>query len=655
LIGMNSTFKYISVAGQPGLTAVGLDTLTFVAGTGTQIYTDATSGNQKIRLAVKNPVPSTSTTGILYNDGFNNLSWASPPTYNSITNGTATFSLTTTGNVVFNNGTIQTTAYIPPVVNSDNSTKPLVFVSTNTATQYNSSVGVNPQMGQITLTSIVVGSNITTGPVIGSLGLVTTGTGYVITGTSQATSGGTGVGLTVSFTALQGTLTSAIIANPGIGYSVGDVVSVINTLTTTTATFRVASVNAPGLQGYVRLPDGTQQTTAYTGTVAFGNVTNVPAFITTAIFTTTNISSFVNNRGFINTGTFTTTNVSTFINNAGYLTSSTVNQYVQTTNAAGTFVLGGGLIINNTSTATMILTGTVNGGLIASALNTKPLTVATFNGATTYNWQFNSNGSITWPDGSVQASATTATLAASSLTNNIFIGTWTFSVLSSGTVRYPDGTIQNTAYTGTIFTGVANYSTTASTLLNPTYGTKLRIVPPPSTFVGQTGDMAGDIAYDGTSLYICTANYVQTDFNVTAASTQTNVNFIDIYQAGAPTPDIGWQIRDPIGGPIMTITNVASLLIGPGGQTAIWRLSEATYSNSYFPGLIYVLTNPFGATNVWGKTPLSTAANTSTAVTKLSNFVTVDAPVSLGNISVRWQGPGNTLKIAGVNSSFVGS
>jgi hypothetical protein len=668
LIGMNSTFKYIDIAGQPSLTAVGLDTLTFVAGTGTQFFTDATPGQQKIKIAVQNAVPSTTTSGLLYNDGLDHLSWITPRS-NVLTSGSATFTLTTAGNVVFNNGTIQTTAYIPPVANSDNNTKPVVFVSTTGTLQSATSVGMNPQMGQITLTSIVVGSNITTGPVIGSLGLVTTGTGYVITGTSQATSGGTGVGLTVSFTALQGTLTSAIIANPGTGYSVGDVVSVINTLTTTTATFRVATVNAPGLQGYVLLPDGTQQTTAYTGTVAFGNVTNVPAFITTAVFTTTNISSFVNNRGFINTGAFTTTNVSTFINNAGYLTSATVNQYVATTNAAGNFVLNGGLIINNTTTATMILTGTVNGGLISSALNATPVSVATFNGASTYKWQFNSDGSITWPDGSVQASATTATLAASSLTNKIFNGTWTFSVLSSGTVQYPDGSIQRTAYTGTTFTGLANYATTstnastssyattasfARSLLNTNGTTALRIVPPPATQIGQTGDLAGDIAYDGTNLYVCTQNYVQTNFNAVAASTQTNVQFIEILQAGVPVPSVGWQIHDPIGGPIMTITQVTSVLTGPT-NTPAWRLSETTFANSYFPGLTYILVNPAGTTAVWGKVGLSLATNTSTAVTKLSNFVTLDAPVSLGNVYAVWHGPGNNLKIGGVNNSFVGS
>jgi len=773
LIGMNSTFKYIDVAGQPSLTAIGLDTLTFVAGTGTQFFTDATPGQQKIKIAVQNAVPSTTTSGLLYNDGLNNLSWTTPRS-NVLTSGAATFSLTTAGNVVFNDGSVQTSAYIPPVTNSDNSTQPIVFVSTTGTLQSAASVGMNPQMGQVTLNSVVIGSNITTGPVIGSLQVVRTGTNYVLTATSTSTLGGTGVGLTVSWVNTSSP-SSVNIANPGTGYSVGDiiwitggynqvngagrrinniltdylgntatgqtlggtVISVGNTATmqayvnvnsgtggiyqlrtpiqltyadnttqvfntvaltdtssfylnflgsaghffpinlkttnfvqgSTSATFLITSVNAPGLQGYATYPDGTKQTTAYTGTVLFSNVVGTPNFLLSSLLTTTNISTFVNDIGFATQASLTTTNVSTFVNNSGYLTSSTVNQYVQTTNAAGNFVLKGALIINNTSTATMILTGTVNGGLISSALNARPIYLSTFNTTTNYTWQFNPDGSITWPDGSVQASATTATLAASSLTNKIFNGTWTFSVSSSGTIKYPDGTVQLTAYTGTTFTGLANYATTstyaftatlattatvARSLLNPNGITALRIVTPPATLIGQAGDLAGDIAYDGSNLYVCTQNYVQTNFNAVAASTQTNVQFIEILQAGVPVPSAGWQIHDPIGGPIMTITQVTSVLVGPT-NTPAWRLSETTFANSYYPGLTYILVNPAGTTSVWGKVGLSLAANTSTAVTKLSNFVTLDAPVNLGNVYAVWHGPGNNLKIGGVNNSFVGS
>lgn len=773
LIGMNSTFKYIDIAGQPSLTAIGLDTLTFVAGTGTQFFTDATPGQQKIKIAVQNAVPSTTTSGLLYNDGLNNLSWTTPRS-NVLTSGAATFSLTTAGNVVFNDGSVQTSAYIPPVTNSDNSTQPIVFVSTTGTLQSAASVGMNPQMGQVTLNSVVIGSNITTGPVIGTLQLTRAGTNYALTATSTSTLGGTGVGLTVSW-ANTSSPTSVNIANPGTGYAVGDVIwitggytqingagrrinniatdylgstatgqtaggtviSVGNTATmqayvnvnsgtggiyqlrtpiqltyadnstqvfdtvglsdtssfylnflasagyffpinlkttnfvqgSTTATFQITSVNAPGLQGYATWPDGTRQTTAYTGTVQFSNIIGTPNFVLTSALTTTNISTFVNNSNYVTLSGLTTTNVSTFVNNSGYLTSATVNQYVATTNAAGNFVLNGGLIINNTTTATMILTGTVNGGLISSALRSKPISVTTFNTSTLYTWQFNTDGSITWPDGSVQASATTATLAASSLTNKIFNGTWTFSVSSSGTVQYPDGSIQKTAYTGTTFTGLANYATTSSYAYNAGYATTagialslltsggtsgLRIVAPPATLVGKTGDLAGDIAYDSNNLYVCTQNYVQTNFNAVAATTQTNVLFIDILQAGVPVPQAGWQIRDPIGGPTMTITNVSSILVG-ANNTPVWRLSENTFANSYYPGLTYVLINPAGTTSVWGKVGLSLAANTATAVTKLSNFVTLDAPVSLGNVYALWHGPGNILKIGGVNSSFVGS
>lgn len=644
LIGMNSTFKYINVDGQPGLTAVGIDNLHLIAGDGIGIVTDPTPGTQSIRINVLNPVPSSTSSGLLFNDGADNLSWITPH-FDQLVNGTSTFSLTTSGSVLFNDGTEQNTAYVPPVSNGDNSTKPIVFVDVDNALQSYYTVGMNPQMGQITLNSIIVGSNILTGPVIGSLQLVHTGTSYIVSGISQATSGGTGAGLTVSFTALQGTLTSAVIANPGTGYSVGDIVSVVNTLTNNTATFRITAVNSPGLQGYLQLPDGTKQTTAYTGTVNYNNIVGL---------TNTNISTFINDVGYITSNNFTTTNVGVFINNVGYLTSATVNQYVATTNTAGNFILNGGLIIKNTSTATMILTGTVNGGLIASALNAKPLTVTTYNGPTTYTWQFNSDGSVTWPDGSVQNSASSATIAAGTLTNKIYFGTATLSVLANGTVKYPDGTIQLTAYTGTTFTGVATTATDASRLINADGVTALRIVPPPATLVGQLGDLAGDIAYDGTYLYVATQDYVQTNYNATAATTQNNVYFIEILQAGVPVPQVGWEVHDPIGGPLMTITQVTSALAGPT-NIPIWRLTETTYANSYYPGLSYILVNPAGTTAIWGRARLSTAANTATSVTKLSNFVTLDTPVSLGNVCAFWHGPGNTLKIGGVNTAFTGT
>jgi hypothetical protein len=189
----------------------------------------------------------------------------------------------------------------------------------------------------------------------------------------------------------------------------------------------------------------------------------------------------------------------------------------------------------------------------------------------------------------------------------------------------------------------------ATSLLNGSY--KLRPVAAPITLVGNTGDLAGDIADDGKNLYICFEDYVQTNYTVYTPNAATNVRYIDILQQGAPVPAPGWEIHDPINGPLMTITNVTSGLFGPY-STPVWRLSESTYSNSYTAGLPYILVNPAGTTNVWGKIPYYTLNNTSTAVTKLSNFVTSGAPVYFGNVYATWSGVGNNLRVGAVNSVF---
>lgn len=576
LIGMNSTFKYIDVANQPGLTAVGLDRLTFVAGTGTQLITNATPGAQSIKINVLNAVPSTSTAGLLYNDGTNKLTWSTPH-FDSLVNGTWTVSLSANGKLI-----------VPGNLEVDGGR-----------------VILHPY-GNAYIESVDYGVSTTTSAL------------NVFAGPNQKIKLRAGFGTEAFWTF--------------------------------------------GTDGTLTFPDTTVQPTAYTGTVAYANVTNVPAPSTW--LTTTNVSLLINNAGYL-----TTTTLLAF----GFLTSSTLGQYVSpsaltagvytaTLTTAGNFILPGGLIVNKNGTPTVTITGTTNGGLVASNISAKPINVTTFNGTTTYLWQFNPNGSVTWPDGSIQASATSATSLASTLTDHINYQAYALTVMPNGSIRYPDGTLQTTAYTGTgvlsQFATTSAYSVTATTaisantavsLLNGVY--KLRPVAAPTTLVGNFGDLAGDIAYDGTNLYVCTQNYVQTDYTVYTVNTASNVFYIDILQSGSPVPQIGWEVHDPIGGPTMTITNVTSGVYGPY-STPYYRLSETSMPNSYYGGLSYILRNPAGTTNVWGKVPYSTLANTSTAVTKLSNYVTPTVPVTFGNVSAQWSGVGNNLRIGAVSGVF---
>jgi hypothetical protein len=83
-----------------------------------------------------------------------------------------------------------------------------------------------------------------------------------------------------------------------------------------------------------------------------------------------------------------------------------------------------------------------------------------------------------------------------------------------------------------------------------------------------------------------------------------------------------------------------------------WRLGESTYANNYIPGLPYLLVNPAGAENVWGRIQYASSVNTATAVTKMSSFVVSGQQVALNNVFAEWSGVGNLLKVGGVNTAF---
>jgi len=96
-----------------------------------------------------------------------------------------------------------------------------------------------------------------------------------------------------------------------------------------------------GSNGSLTFPDSTVQATAYTGTVAWANITNSP----------TNISYFNNDAGYILGGG----GISQFSNDAGYLTSSTVNQYVTGGSGGGSATTS--TLIHGSYTATLDTSG----------------------------------------------------------------------------------------------------------------------------------------------------------------------------------------------------------------------------------------------------------------------------------------------------------
>ena len=93
-----------------------------------------------------------------------------------------------------------------------------------------------------------------------------TGTGYT-TATGVATTGGTGTGLTVDITAAGGDVTAVTVANPGSGYTNGDVITIVQgsgasddetaTLTVTAAGIVVSGGSNPGVYTIAEILDGT--------------------------------------------------------------------------------------------------------------------------------------------------------------------------------------------------------------------------------------------------------------------------------------------------------------------------------------------------------------------------------------------------------------
>lgn len=71
--------------------------------------------------------------------------------------------------------------------------------------------------------------------------------------------------------------------------------------------------------------------------------------------------------------------------------------------------------------------------------------------------------------------------------------------------------------------------------------TPMRVVTAPSTSAGAAGDKAGDIAFDGTNIYYCTANYgATTTYPSTTVVTYSGF-YPSIVKGSVPQPQAGWQ------------------------------------------------------------------------------------------------------------------
>jgi hypothetical protein len=553
LVGMNSTFKYINIEGQTGLTAQGVDTLNLVAGTGTAIVLSNQGIKNQQTITFINtatgtgsgtatfPPTDNNTPGYLYNDGFDHITWSAIPYADQLQNGSYTFKLNSDGSFTFNGGT-QSKAYKEPLQsNSSNIDSFVLFRGNDGSLQYSSGFYYNPNSGTLSkLKKLTFFDN------------------------------------TVQSTAWPGFISTLTYTSGANKYTI----SLSNTLKL-----------SPGVS--VTFPDLSVQTTAFTGTVDWSNLTSIPTFTT----------STLNNNGF--TATLSTD---------------------------GSFTIPNVLYVPNSVTNVLSIYGDRAGGKLATLTTQSNLTIITTSSTKSYSWSFNNDGTITFPDNSIQYSAI------KSVYDSIFSGTKYLSVTSEGIVKFPDGTGQTTAFNGT-----------AASLNNN--GFKLRPVSVPTDLTyGSPSDRAGDIAFDEAYIYYCLSPQGYRIYTTATLTGGTNLNNIRISQASTNLiqPQAGWTVQQQNSSTVYTITGPAQSGSFNNG-VGYWQI-PLPVSLTYTTGTIFTVTNTTAQAN-WTKTSL---INTG-VITKTSKFVDLNYPVSTSKMSFIWQDvSGNGTNINLLVSAYSG-
>jgi hypothetical protein len=225
-------------------------------------------------------------------------------------------------------------------------------------------------------------------------------------------------------------------------------------------------------------------------------------------------------------------------------------------------------------------------------------------GGTGYSWMFNIDGRLILPG-------------------------------SNGVIQFTDGTQQTTAWTGTVaysnITGTPNlssYTTTATvntlianSLTNYTTSTLyngssiLKITPAPSSLLGASGDVIGQIAFDTNYLYYAYQNYSGTTYTMTSITSGGGTNpYITMYNsnAGFTTADLtGYTVTGP--GPYSgTVTGPTQNMGGNLYHIPVTPSLSMNMGN-------YVFTSPSG--NIWGSVPFG-AITSATVKTLIANSLT---------------------------------
>jgi hypothetical protein len=232
--------------------------------------------------------------------------------------------------------------------------------------------------------------------------------------------------------------------------------------------------------------------------------------------------------------------------------------------------------------------------------------------------QHTSNGSITFPDSTVQTTAYTgfgnanvaAYLAQSSsspitTTGNIGGGNViVINNITASTFTYPNGA----PYAGTYSNAnvISYLSTNTATVANLVITGSA-----PSSLIGTAGDVAGMIRVDSNYIYYCTTTFTPSTYTVGWGGATSGTIFLT--KGSYPQPQTGWTVSGISGyGGTLTITGVSD-----GGSS--WQCTATPTLGSASGGTV-TLTNPNPPT-IWTKTPIAatTYANANVAAYLVSN------------------------------------
>jgi len=264
-----------------------------------------------------------------------------------------------------------------------------------------------------------------------------------------ATTGGSGTGLRVSVTHSGGYASAIAITVAGTGYLDGELITV--TSGGSSASFIIAvtgTINWTfGTNGSLTFPNATVQTTAWTGTVAYSNITNVPSVSTSTLVSgtsTVTLSSTgkltLSTAGIVRSGTDTA--------QVGYQAVFTQDLYGNTS----TGQVSGMTLVDVGSNAQLLALIDPSSAFSNSQYNLlSPITI-TYSDATTQTF---TNVRITNTSSGVIGfgyNATTIghnfpiTVTAANYVAATTAPEWTFG--SNGSLTFPNSTIQTTAWTG---------------------------------------------------------------------------------------------------------------------------------------------------------------------------------------------------------------